>query len=354
MATERIFHLIARQKAGELSPEETIELEELIRLNPGWHFSLDMLTEYWEMREHQLVDGEAVYERHRDRLKNPVNHLPPGNTVGMKIRKHLNWAVPVAVIVLIMIFFAKPSLTSLPETTTVARQLKTVATDNGSRSKVMLPDGSAVWLNAGSTLTYDDDFGEDNRLVNLTGEAYFDVVKDSIRPFFIHTPVMKVKVTGTILNIKSYSGDDQAEASLIRGSIEVTANDFPEKQYILKPSEKIILRNTANTNAATTPGTNSRPELSLASVGFLPSDSSIVETSWVMNKLVFVNEPLEDLAVMLTRWYGVPVELEDKNLKNIRFTGNFEHETLAQALEALQLTGGFHFKQQESGFIIYK
>lgn len=354
MATERIFHLIARQKAGELTPEETIELEGLIRLNPGWHFSLDLLDEYWELKEALPVDEEAIYDRHRARLMGPGLYMRPDNFQLLKFRQYLKWAIPVTAIVLIMVVFFKPRSGSLSVSPTVSLQQKTIATDNGSRSKIMLPDGSTVWLNAGSTLTYEEGFGIDNRTVSLTGEAYFDVVKDSLRPFLIHTPVMMVRVTGTILNIKAYSGDVQAEASLIRGSIEVSANDFPDKRYTLKPSEKIILKNTSRTSAGAASSSGSGPELLRSTVGFLPSDSSVVETSWVMNKLVFVNERLEDLAVMLTRWYGVPVDLADNELKNIRFTGNFEHETLTQALNALQLTGGFRFRQQETGFIIYK
>ena len=122
-----------------------------------------------------------------------------------------------------------------------------IATLPGTHSKTILPDGSTVWLNAGSKLTYNKNFNTATREVELSGEAYFDVKKDEHHPFIIHTSAMHIKVLGTAFNVKSYPGDKSSETSLIRGSIEVTMNNRPQEKIILHPSEKLVVMNRIET-----------------------------------------------------------------------------------------------------------
>src|SRR4029078_631833 len=98
----------------------------------------------------------------------------------------------------------------------------TVSTKRGSKSKVQLPDGTQVWLNADSRIAYNEKFQGNLREVTLEGEAYFDVVRDEKRPFVIHTAAIDIKVLGTAFNVRSYANEKNTETSLIRGSIEVT------------------------------------------------------------------------------------------------------------------------------------
>ncbi len=128
--------------------------------------------------------------------------------------------------------------------TAIARQVNEISTRPGSKSKVELPDGSVVWLNAGSTLTYDKDFGKENRAVTLIGEGFFDVTKNKEKPFIISTESISIKVLGTVFNVKAYKEDKQTETSLIHGSIEVTIKNRPNDKIILSPSEKLIVENS--------------------------------------------------------------------------------------------------------------
>src|SRR4030095_9403678 len=122
--------------------------------------------------------------------------------------------------------------------------MSSVATKNGNRTKIVLPDGSQVWLNAGSNLDYNNlNFNKDVREVSLNGEAYFDVAKNAGKPFIIHTKKMDIKVLGTTFNVRSYSDEKITEAALIKGSIEVTLKDRKDQKIILKPNEKIIIPN---------------------------------------------------------------------------------------------------------------
>ena len=118
-----------------------------------------------------------------------------------------------------------------------------VTTKYGSKTDIQLPDGSKVWLNSGSSLKYDKQFGKELREVVLSGEAFFDVVRNAEKPFIIHTTNMDIKVLGTRFNVKSYANDKQSEASLIHGSIEVFIKKEGLKKILSEPNHKIVVMN---------------------------------------------------------------------------------------------------------------
>jgi ferric-dicitrate binding protein FerR (iron transport regulator) len=116
-----------------------------------------------------------------------------------------------------------------------------VATAMGTRTKAVLSDGTTYWLNAGSKLTYEKIFGKNSREVSLTGEAFFDVVKLTDRPFIVHTSGIDIKVLGTAFNVKSYPDDKKVEITLYRGFVKVFRQQDSESKAIqLRPNEKLI------------------------------------------------------------------------------------------------------------------
>jgi ferric-dicitrate binding protein FerR (iron transport regulator) len=224
----------------------------------------------------------------------------------------------------------------------------------GSRTRLVLPDGSTVWLNAGSRLTYSKDFGSRNRNVTLTGEAYFDVTKSAELPFVIQTPAMQVKVVGTAFNIKSYPGERTSETSVIRGSVEIIPKARPGEKYVLKPNEKLVVANAIKEKDNKQPDRPSKPLIALGSLTYYPADSLVVETSWVDNKLVFDNEAFSDVALKMERWYGMTIEFRNKQLQEMRLTGSFVNETIYEALNALQISGGFNYSIRQNTVVISK
>jgi ferric-dicitrate binding protein FerR (iron transport regulator) len=207
---------------------------------------------------------------------------------------------------------------------------------------------------------YNNDYGIKIREVNLSGEAYFDVVKNAEKPFIIHAGKINIKVLGTAFNVNCYPEEKNTVTSLLRGSLEVTMKDRQES-IILKPNEKLIVSNDENRSVNTgqrQPGKiipvvqGNIFELSRLSV--LSKDNSIVETSWLNNKLVFRSESFEDLAIKMERWYGVGIRFKEEKLKAKRFTGIFEKESIAQALAALQLTTPFTYKINRDSIFINK
>ena len=123
-------------------------------------------------------------------------------------------------------------------------EVVTIETPLGSTSNITLPDGTQVSLNAGSNLKYSGDFGEDNREVELVGEAYFDVAKDPSKVFLVKTTELNIKAYGTAFNVKSYPEEGTIETTLIEGKVGVTRSAFEYKdtdEVMLKPNERVVL-----------------------------------------------------------------------------------------------------------------
>ncbi|MGB8191687.1 MAG: FecR domain-containing protein, partial [Chitinophagaceae bacterium] len=241
------------------------------------------------------------------------------------------------------------------EKPTVNKKLSEISTRNGSRTRINLPDGSVVWLNAGSRLVYDKDFDSKLREVSLTGEAYFDVVKNPDKPFIIHAGKMDIKVLGTLFNVKSYPEEKITEASLIRGSIEVIIRDRPAEKIILKPNEKIVVADEVSQAVVknTKLPERNEPIVAISHLSYEPNDSTILETSWVEHKLIFRDESFKDLAVRLERWYGVVIRFENRKAQDLRLTGTLTHESIREALAALKITGGFNYSINDTTVIIH-
>jgi ferric-dicitrate binding protein FerR (iron transport regulator) len=368
MSTERIWELMARKLADEASDEELGELEQLLRIHPELHFPVQAVTDLWHHKPQQSED-DALHTSYQQQI---TRMQEMGITIGQGVedntlllegsrrpsrRRHIWWAAAAAAMITVACFFYWGQQTP-PETASLIDKspASEITTRQGSRTRVQLPDGTKVWLNAGSKLTYDKEFNNTLREVTLTGEGYFDVVRNEKKPFIIHTEKMDVKVLGTQFNVKSYPNDQATEAALIHGSIEVSLKDRPSQKIILKPNEKIVVANrdtfTAVNNTPQARKENVEPLVAIRHLTYQKEDSTIIETSWVENKLVFEDESFKDLAQKLERWYGVVIHFSDERIAALRFTGVFEEETIEDAMRALKITGSFNYKFQGKTIII--
>ena len=240
-------------------------------------------------------------------------------------------------------------------------QKNEVATRKGSKTKIILPDSTVVWLNADSRLIYPENFGDEMREVKLDGEAFFEVTKDSKRPFIIHTKTIDVKVLGTVFNVRSYAEESTTETSLLRGEVEVTIHQS-NKKIILSPNQKLTVANyQEKSKKKELPGSKGAHEkqipeqalLTLNNIHFKENDSLNTATSWVNNTLYFDNEELEKVTVEIERWYNVEVIINNQRLKSAHFTATFRNESLSQVMEALGISYSFKYKIEEGKVTIY-
>jgi ferric-dicitrate binding protein FerR (iron transport regulator) len=357
MDNERIWNLIAKKLSGEASPEELMELEKALRIDPDLHYPLQAVHDLWISNPAPPnTQAENAFERHLERLRASGLDYPPDEPAPLPefveakpVRKTFRIAATCCAFGLLfagIYWMSRPHLPAQPIAEELTKKPSEVVTQNGTRTKLLLPDGTIVWLNAGSRLIYDSAYGNSTREAILTGEAFFDVVRNKEKPFIIHTANINIKVLGTAFNVKSYPGDKTIETSLIRGKIEVSFKDRSLHNVILKPNQKLVVSAEPKSPEDGDKGVNhpmQKPVVAINRLSHFGADSLVTETAWVDNKLVFQDESFIDLAKKMERWYGIRVALDDQALDTLHFTGSFEKENIQQALKALQLLSHFNF-----------
>jgi len=213
----------------------------------------------------------------------------------------------------------------------------------GKTRELVLPDGTRVKLNAGSTLTYPQSFPGNTRLVSLTGEGFFVVTKDHHKPFLVITEHLSIRVLGTVFNVKAYSNDKNIETTLLKGKVQVELKDRPEKNIILLPNEKLVVMNETSGEGDTVGNKEAKIEYQLRKLPNInPED--IKETAWLNNRLVFINENFEEVAKQLERKYNVQMVFDDQALKSEQLSGVLEKESFDNALGIIKMTTPFKFR----------
>lgn len=373
MNRDRIWTLMSRKLSEEATEAELTELEELLTHRSALEMPVQFIEEYWQLTTEADDEDflEATFQLHTDILEKSGYYINDSLTetgsLSLEKPKYIPNRRRLLVMTASSVFFILMILTGFyfynKSGSSITNKIATseVSTKKGSRTKVQLPDGTTVWLNSSSKLTYDNqNFGKQIREVSLSGEAYFDVVKNKTKPFIIHTAKMDIKVLGTVFNVKCYPGEKTTETSLIHGSVEVSLKGRQEK-ILMKPNEKLIFTNedkilaekTSN-NLPANSVTKNNSVIQIRHLTLYPTNNQIVETGWVQNKLVFTNETLEDVASKMQRWYSVTIIIKSEQLKKELLTGNFEKESIQQALKALQYTTRFNYKTTNDTITISK
>jgi transmembrane sensor len=235
----------------------------------------------------------------------------------------------------------------------------------GGKSMLILPDGSKIWLNAGSKLKYNRDFDLKSREVYLEGEAFFEVEKRK-HPLVVHTSHIDIHVLGTTFNVKSYPDEDNIEATLVEGNIRIDSK-VSDRPLFLKPNEKLTFHKSDMQISVTESEEKNQvksAEESIASqkasVTQLLKVVDIVEdvntdesTSWKDGKLIINNESLEELTRKLERKYDVTFTFDSEQLKEYSYSGTLRDFPLEQVLTALELTSPIRYVIKEKSVILY-
>ena len=205
----------------------------------------------------------------------------------------------------------------------------TISTPKGGQYQIALPDGTIVWLNAASSLKYPSSFTEKDRLVTLTGEAYFEVAKDKKRPFRVKTVQQEVEVLGTHFNINAYDDEEVVKTTLIEGSVKVKLPSS-NQSTVLKPGEQSSVLNEIKVNQ-------------------VDANSAI---DWKQGLFWFNDESIYSIMRQFSRWYNIDVEYRG-NVSNIRFGGQVSRmKNLSQVLRIMELTKSIQFKVEGNKIIV--
>lgn len=321
------------------------------------------LQEYWkklpELGPFELIDVEADWKQVHDMILEHERNIKPGSGSTRKFRhlakRYLAYAAAMgAIIFLSWLYFSYSQ--SVKDAQKGAGLITHIEAPLGSRSHVILPDGSAIWLNAGSSLSYTGDFLRREREVSLVGEAFFKVEEQDI-PFVVRTREVSLIVLGTSFNLKAYDDDDVIEATLVSGSLLIEDASEKAKRFndlVLKPNQKATFHRVSGDLALQKePDAKTEEEIvahearPLARIEVRQKQSVIPEISWREGILVVEGEPLAELARKLERRYDVKFVFVDQNLENFKYSGTLKDQTLEQVLQAMKLTSPIDYTLQE-------
>jgi transmembrane sensor len=361
---DRIAYLIAGFIRGTLTPEEHDELDHWVAASDDNMRLFEDLTD-----EDKLEEAQAFFARKEERSNKQHRYGSIRKRLGLSVPPWLYLAAAVIIgLVVLLVWWTFPSpkiseqplaqkeapkttplkgiqLTlangrtvlldssgstlSLDEAQVLEGELRytnspstitgfhTVTVPQGYQYKVVLPDGTSVWLNCESSLTYPLSFGSE-RKVELKGEGYFEVVKDAAKPFMVLSDKQTVTVLGTHFNVKSYVDDKAESTTLLEGKVKVdkgliTVTLVPGEQAISE--EKGIRVQKVDTGE---------------------------ETAWTKGVFLFRNAPIESVAAQIRRWYGVEIEYKGGVTQHFNATVS-RKEPLSRLLEVLEGTGFVHF-----------
>jgi len=343
MDKNKILELLARKMAGEASQRELEELNVLMNRFPDAIYYEEFLSQIWTkttLTAEEKPNIEKNYQLHRTKYASDFNRK----------KKIIGNIIIVLAIGLLALLYYDHDYT--PGSTI------NVVAGNGVRKKITLPDGTLVWLNSNSKLSYAANLAnKPERVVFLHGEAYFDVAHHQTHPFLVRTKKMSIKVLGTAFNVKAYPGEGLSEATLIRGAIELSVHARPKQKIFLNPSEKFALKECKQISVSKGAKINDPASLTLiiqqVKPMFIGNHQYLKEVAWKDSLLVFKDESFEELKPKLERWYNLTITVDHTVPKSYRFTGILKNENIKEALTAMQLIKPFKFKLNANELIIY-
>lgn len=320
---EQLKHIIQRYSEGKLTLKEQIDLSE--QLADGQNREAEqILLEDWELQ----FESDSIPTYDLTTILDKVHHLIRLNEEDKAIR--ITWiqtfqrVAAILILPLLFSFLAYFYFQTKPSANTLS--YAEIQCPLGVRTKFHLPDGSIGYLNSGSRLKYPVQFiGE--RKVELSGEAFFDVVHNAEIPFHVNTRNMDIKVLGTTFNVIAYEDETTEEIVLQTGKVDVSTKNG-KQLAVLAPNEQLTLNIAKSTFSKNTV-------------------QALQYTTWKDGKLVFRNENMEQVAHRLSRWYNAEVVVDDHLLDNYTFHATFIDESLDEVLKLLSMTTPLSYKEEK-------
>lgn len=305
-------HIIAYLE-GKLSIEEKIAFDQQMQSSPDFKKEVDDIRFIWETTSELKLHKQINTQQNWKKISKQI-------ATDKYKKKILSFIRTAAAILLIPVLFATYTLfNTVREWNNIPVEQVELNTAYGLISKITLPDGSEVWLNSGSSISYPKRFTKNKRSVQLAGEAYFKVTSDKSNRFDVTTANgLQVSAYGTEFNVKAYEDEDKIEATLAKGHIEVSEIGQPVSRT-LRPGEQVTYyKNT------------SRMEVDKVNLA--------VETSWKDGKMIFRRANMNEVVQRLARHFNVDIKLEGEELYDYKYSATFTTETLNEILLLLEKT----------------
>jgi transmembrane sensor len=216
--------------------------------------------------------------------------------------------------------------------TAAPSEINTITTPRGGQYQIELEDGTIIWLNAASSIKFPQVFTDKNRQVELSGEAYFEVAKNKVKPFIVKANGTQIRVFGTHFNVNAYTDNSSIATTLLEGSVSMT---YAGATVMLKPGQQ---------------GVTSKTGLPIKA-GFVDTEEV---TAWKNGLFIFHDQTIANIMKQVSRWYDVDVEYKD-GAQNKEFGGTIsKYKNITELLNNIQLTQTIHYKLDGRRVIIMK
>ena len=310
---------IGKYLTGKETEEERERIEQWItqnEKNPDFFRNLK--------KEREIVGAVDQYEKYNkeNAWRTYINRIA---SISLR-RSLLRWKVAAVFFFLlasagVISYFANQTKGNL-----VSSQVyTTVTTNNGQTSKITLPDHSVVWVNSGTTFSYNSDFGLRNRDIKLSGQAYFQVERNEKIPLIVDCNDLQVKVLGTKFDVAAYPKNKEINVVLESGSVELLNSNDKAFDYILKPGEMARFNSKKN-------------ELKIEKA------DTYKFTSWKDGILIFENDPMTEVFEKLERWYNIDIIIKNSKVEHQIFNATIVNENVDEIFELIKFSCAVNYR----------
>lgn len=317
--------LLDRFMKGETSPDEERELLAWFRTEEAKSEIMAFYRDHWQQSEGKVLSLEIqdrMLEGIFRKMRNADQKLL--QPVVNKTRKRISFIRWVAVACISILIGVGISTYILQKTDP---EPFIVFAEKGQKANIELPDGTRVWLNSDTKLTYDSQYNTSARNVFLEGEAYFEVSKDKEKPFVVNANGVYVEALGTSFNVKAYTTENQVTATLLEGKVRVSHTG---SEVILEPNERAVYQKNDP----------------------VVRKNRITEAShvilWRDDELAFYGETLEEIGIVLERIYNVKIIFTSEEAKKHSFTGVIKNSRLNNVFEIIGMTAPIEYSINDS------
>ena len=318
---QQITALFRKYLSNSATADEMKELDEWIASNEDFHDWLENQVDNSSAEMDAEKQADILAKIHEKiAVQSKQKFVLPG------------WAKTVAAVALIVLMAVSAAIYFRSNQPNMI-QYAEIGALRGQKASVTLPDGTKITLNSESTLKYSTNYNQSDRAVELVGEAYFEVAKNKKIPFVVKAGKLEIEAKGTAFNIKAYPTDNSISTTLTEGKIEVKT---PVDVLNMIPNERMEYNNTDQTFRK------------------LTLTDAVGSIGWLNDELSFENATLAEVVATFSRIYNIDIQFASESIKEQRFTGKINNNSLLSVLRIISLTSPIRFEQKDSVVILYE
>ena len=318
---QQITALFRKYLSNSATSDEMKELDEWIASNEDLNDWLENQVDYSSAEMDAEKQADILAKIHEKiAVQSKQKFVLPG------------WAKTVAAVALIVLMAVSAAIYFRSNQPNMI-QYAEIGALRGQKASVTLPDGTKITLNSESTLKYSTNYNQSDRAVELVGEAYFEVAKNKKIPFVVKAGKLEIEAKGTAFNIKAYPTDNSISTTLTEGKIEVKT---PVDVLNMIPNERMEYNNTDQTFRK------------------LTLTDAVGSIGWLNDELSFENATLAEVVANFSRIYNIDIQFASESIKEQRFTGKINNNSLLSVLRIISLTSPIRFEQKDSVVILYE